>query len=130
MTGLAAPRNGFQRDVWFREGSEMSEIRIDGDKALRMIAQILRDEEKMLPAEANRVAGKLCSRLSAAMAAAPLQTFSHYRLISQSPPNGNNFKEAVAEKIADVNDRVAYELWRMVFDRCEPMPPGVADAAW
>jgi hypothetical protein len=35
----------------------MAEIRIDAAKAKRMIAQILRDEKGLLPADANAVAG-------------------------------------------------------------------------
>jgi hypothetical protein len=42
----------------------MPEIRIDAAKAERMIAQILRDEKGLLPADANAVA---CKYLSAAL---------------------------------------------------------------
>jgi hypothetical protein len=39
----------------------MAEIRIDAAKAERMIAQILRDEKRLLPADANAVSAKYLS---------------------------------------------------------------------
>jgi hypothetical protein len=46
----------------------MADIRIDAAKAERMIAQILREEKKLLPADANELAANICRRLSSAMA--------------------------------------------------------------
>jgi hypothetical protein len=46
----------------------MAEIQIDAAKAERMIAQILRDEKNLLPADANALAANICCRLSSAMA--------------------------------------------------------------
>ena len=50
-----------------RREAKMADIRIDADKAERMIAQILRDEKGMLPADANAVAANICRRLTTAM---------------------------------------------------------------
>jgi hypothetical protein len=50
-----------------RKESKMAEIRIDADKAERMISQILRDEKGLLPADANAVAANICRRLTTAM---------------------------------------------------------------
>jgi hypothetical protein len=106
----------------------MSEIRIDADKAERMIAQTLRDDFKMLPAQANAAAEHLCRRLRCAMPTPGAQQLARYRLIGSYPYGDPTFREALALKIADVNDAVARELWELVRDRCEDLPPSVAEA--
>jgi hypothetical protein len=73
----------------------MSDIQIDAEKAERMIAQILRDEKKMLPAEANAVAANICRRLSTAMAMPTNQPLQGYRIIRDSPPYGGDFAAAI-----------------------------------
>ena len=49
-------------------------------------------------------------------------------LIRESPPHGSDFAAALGEKIADVNDRVARELWQLVYDRAHDLPAAVADS--
>lgn len=106
----------------------MAEIRIDAGKAERMIAQILRDENKLLPADANAAAANICRRLTTAMPMPTNQPLAGYRIISSHPPDGGNeFIAALKEKIADVNYRVAVELWQMVYDRGRDLPATVAD---
>jgi hypothetical protein len=108
----------------------MAELRIDAYKAERMIAQILRDEKKLLPADANALASNIRRRLSLAMTAPTNQALQGLRLIGPFPPSryeGGDFAKAVAEKIADVNERVARELWKLVYDRGRDLPPTVAD---
>ncbi|MCW2112489.1 hypothetical protein QIH87_14205 [Bradyrhizobium elkanii] len=106
----------------------MTEIRIDENKASRMIAQMLRDDFKLRPDEANKAAQAICTLLVAAMGTPTHQPLQGMRLIRSIPPHGGDFTEAVALKLADVNDRVARELWRLVYDRATDLPPGVADA--
>lgn len=106
----------------------MTELRLDLAKAERMIAQILRDEQKMLPKLANDVAATICRRLFSAMPTPTNQALSGYRLITMFPPGHSGFTEAVSEKISDVDDRVAMALWEMVWKRCTDLPPGVADS--
>jgi hypothetical protein len=105
----------------------MADIQIDAAKAERMIAQILRDERKLLPADANALAANICRRLSSAMATPTNQPLQGYRIIMRSPPHGSDFTAALGKKIADVNDRVARELWQMVYDRGRDLPATVAD---
>jgi hypothetical protein len=105
----------------------MSDIRIDAAKAERMIAQILRDEKKLLPGDANALAANICRRLSSAMSTPTNQPLQSYRIIREWPPFGGDFTAEVAKKIADVNDRVAGELWKMVYDRGRDLPATVAD---
>jgi hypothetical protein len=68
----------------------MAEIRIDATKAERMIAQILRDEKRMLPADANAVAANICRRLSIAMPTPTNPPLQGYRIILSSPPDEGN----------------------------------------
>jgi hypothetical protein len=103
----------------------MPDIRIDAAKAERMIAQILRDESKLLPTDANAVAANICRRLSTAMATPTNQALQGYRIIPAYPPDG--FVPALAEKIADVNYGVARELWQLVYNRGRDLPATVAD---
>ncbi len=108
--------------------AQMAEIRIDAAKAERMIAQILRDEKGLLPADANAVAANICRRLSTAMPMPTNPPLQGYRIISSYPlDGGNEFIAALKEKIADVNYSVARELWKMVYDRGRDIPATVVD---
>ena len=50
-----------------------------------------------------------------------------YRIIPSHPPNSDEFIAALAKKIADVNNGVARELWKMVYDRGRDLPATVVD---
>ncbi|HWX17928.1 MAG TPA: hypothetical protein VNY07_15205 [Chthoniobacterales bacterium] len=105
----------------------MADIHIDSGKAERMIAQIMRDEKKLLPADANALAANICRRLSSAMATPTHTPLQGYRLIRDWPPHGSDFTEAVGRKIADVNDKVAREVWKLVYERGADLPATMAD---
>jgi hypothetical protein len=106
----------------------MAEIRIDAAKAERIIAQILRDEKRLLPADANAVAANICRRLTIAMPLPTNQPLQGDRIISPFPPDGGHeFTAALKTKIAGVNFRVAGELWKLVYDRGRDLPATVAD---
>jgi len=68
----------------------MAQIRIDADKEERMIAQILRDEKKLLPAEANALATNICRRLTVAIPTPTNPPLQGYRIIRSSPPDGGD----------------------------------------
>lgn len=107
----------------------MSTIKLDSEKANRIIAQVLRDDAKMLPEVANSIAGTICRRLITSM---PLPTnpgLHAGKIIWRTPPSDSGFTEAISEKIADVDDRVAWALWEMVYARGVDLAPDVADAA-
>ena len=106
----------------------MPDIQIDATKAERMIAQILRDEKRLLPADANALAANICRRLSSAMTTPTNRHLQGYRIISSFPPHDGDFVAALGEKLADVNYRVARELWQLVYDRGRDLPAVVADA--
>jgi len=105
----------------------MPDIQIDADKAERMIAEILRTEKHFLPAHANAMAANICRRLMTAMATPTNQPLQGYRLIGQRPPRDSDFTAAVGKKLADVNDRVADELWNLVYERARDLPLTMAD---
>ncbi|MEY9120591.1 hypothetical protein [Bradyrhizobium yuanmingense] len=52
---------------------------------------------------------------------------SGYRIIRSTPPFDRTFRRAVSAKIADVNDAVARELWDLVYERGQDLPPAIAD---
>ena len=106
----------------------MTEIRIDADKAERLISQILRTEKGLLPADANALAANICRRLVTVMPTPTNQPLAGYRIFPSYPPDGGGeFIAALAEKIADVNYGVAAELWQLVYDRGRDLPATVAD---
>jgi hypothetical protein len=114
--------------MYHPERVEMAEIRIDAAKAERMIAQILRDEKRLLPADANTLAANICRRLTIAMPTPTNPPLHGYRIISSHPPDGGGeFIAALAQKIADVNYEVARELWQMDYDRGRDLPATVVD---
>jgi hypothetical protein len=96
------------------EAKKMAEIRIDAAKAERMIAQILREEKGLLPADANALAGNICRRLSAAMPMLAGPLLAGYRVIPKHPPRDS----AVAKKLAEATDQLwtANTLWELVYD--------------
>ena len=106
----------------------MAEIRIDAAKAERMIAQILRDEKRFFPADANALAANICRRLTTAMPTPTNPPLQGDRIIPWHPPDGGSeFIAALKKKIADVNYELARELWQLVYDRGRDLPATVAD---
>jgi hypothetical protein len=103
----------------------MAVIRIERDKAERMVAQILRDEQKMLPAQANVLAANICKRLQLAMGSPTKPGLSGYRLIHRWPPDDTEFSEEVGSKLADIDERLARVLWEMVYERGTELPDDV-----
>jgi hypothetical protein len=105
----------------------MSEIYISADRAERIISQVLRDEGKLLPGSANALAANICRRLYTSMSLPTNQPLQDHRHIQDSPPNLPEFTNAIGEKLGTSNPKTASEVWRLVYDRGEPMPGTVAD---
>jgi len=91
----------------------MTEIRVDSDKAERIISQTLRDSYGLLPSKANEAAADLLRRLNSSMPTPSNQPFQGFCLIRSSPPRASTIDDA---------------LWKRVYDLAEDLPPGVADA--
>ena len=106
----------------------MPEITIDADKAERMLAQILRDEAGVLPSKANELAANIRRRLSSAMPTPTHAPLQGYRLIRERPPRDSDFTVA-AGKIARMNNAVALDLWKLVYDRALDLPATMADSS-
>lgn len=89
----------------------MTEIRIDAGKAERMLAQILRDENKMAPAAAIAAAVSICRQMISA-SRAPLPT--DYRAIPSHPPPA--FNHTLAKLAAEGKDLLwnGDEVWALV----------------
>jgi hypothetical protein len=97
--------------------AEVSEIRIDADKAERIIAQTLLDVRGMGPAEAAATAERICRRLIYAM---PTSTrLDRYRIIPREPPDSAGFANAVAKKLFEgkVSSEEAADIWELVYNR-------------
>jgi hypothetical protein len=77
----------------------MADIQIDAAKAERKIAQIVRDEKGLLPADANALAANICRRLASAMATPTNQHLQGYRTISSFPPHGSGFAAALEKRL-------------------------------
>jgi len=96
---------------------KMTELRIDAGKAERIIAQTLRDEKSIPPADAAAVAANICRRLTMAMPTSP--SLDRYRIISREPPAGDGFASAVAKKLTEGKSELlnASELWELVYNQ-------------
>ncbi|WP_157158113.1 hypothetical protein [Bradyrhizobium genomosp. III] len=105
----------------------MPEIRLDSARIERIVSQTLRDDAGLRPLKANELAAQICIRLNASMAMPTNPPLSGYRIIPISPPLDSAFKTAVLSKIARVDDLVARELWSLVYERGQDLPPAVAD---
>ena len=94
----------------------MTELRIDAGKAERIIAEILRGEKGIPPADAVAVAANICRRLTTAMPTSPL---NRSRLISREPPDGDGFASLVAKKLTEGKSEPwnAAELWELVYNQ-------------
>lgn len=119
------------------KGSKMTELRIDGEKAERIASQVLRDDGKLTPAKANELAATICRRISTSMPLPSSQQLQNYRMISSFPGTRlggiariDEFADALQKKVGgDIEDSIAREVWKLVWEMCEDLPAGVADAA-
>jgi hypothetical protein len=102
----------------------MAEIRIDAAKAERIVSQILREENGLLPADANAVAANICRRLSAA----DQPSIGGLPGYSETSATDSAFNQAVAKKL-EATDQLwtANTLWELVYDEGHDLPPDVVD---
>jgi hypothetical protein len=104
----------------------MPEIRIDQDKALRLIAQRLRDGAKMSSADANTLAATIVIALTSSMPLPKKPGLADWRMISPSPP-----RDALAEIMAALKkyeigpEWTAERLWHAVWDHGRKLPDDV-----
>ena len=104
----------------------MTIIRLDSEKVERIVSQTLRDEFKMLPANANSAASAITTRLLAAVPTPNHQPLKGHRIIA--PGGGPEFREALSallKRAVDAEESAA--IWRLVFDRGRDVSSDVAD---
>jgi hypothetical protein len=73
------------------------------------------------------MAANIRRRLTLAMATPTNPPLHGHRLIWSAPPDDAEFAAALGEKLADVNNRVARELWNLVYERGRDLPGTIAD---
>ena len=103
----------------------MAEIRLDADKAARVVTQVLRDEQKMLPEPASKLAATISKRLLASTPSPAHRSKEDYRVIPPWPVVGSDFAFAVANKLAETESDPALfpeELWKLVYERSRTLP--------
>ena len=113
-------------------GGPARDIHIDRDKAARMLALMLREEAKLLPAQANALADKMCSRLISAMPTPTKPGMRGTRMIRRYPDHevADGFRNEISSKLADIDDRLADQIWEMVYERCRDLPSDIVEPAF
>jgi hypothetical protein len=108
----------------------MADLRIDKVKAQRLVALILRQEKKMLPADANALSTLICDRLETAMALPTKPGLSGHRIISRwrSYKPLTEFIEQLATVIEDADEDTAHKVWDLVYQHARDLPLDVADS--
>jgi hypothetical protein len=114
-----------------RAAEPMTEIQLDAIKAERMIAQVLRDDQRLLPEVANKVAAMICLRLLSAMPAPVHQALQGYRIIAPYPPHDDSsFADGLGGIIdSEVDMSLVSQVWALVFERGKELPSSIADPA-
>jgi hypothetical protein len=104
----------------------MPEIRIDQDKALRLIAQRLRDGAKMSSVDANAMATTIVSALTSSMPLPKKPGLMNWRMIPQLPPRIALAEIAATMKKYDVAPEFdAEHLWHAVWEHGRELPADV-----
>ncbi|MGM4992727.1 hypothetical protein [Tardiphaga sp. 841_E9_N1_2] len=104
----------------------MTEIRLDRDVIVRIVAQVLRDDFKMLPAKANEAADDIGRRLLTSLPTPAVTGLNGARLIRQHV--SIDFIEAYKsdERTSGMSARKA---WDLVYKMAEHLPPVLSDDA-
>lgn len=105
----------------------MADLRIEKEKAERLVALILREDLGMNPAIANDLSLKICNRVQAAMAVPTKPGLRGYRMIRRYPPHDreDDFTAEIASKLADIDNHLARVLWEMVYERGRDLPDDI-----
>lgn len=104
-----------------------NEIKIEKDKAERIIAQVLRDEKKMLSSESNTLASTIATRLQTSMPMPTRPALRGDRMITMHPPgygSDSQFLKA-ARTVFDADDAQARQLWDVVYSFGRDLPDDV-----
>jgi hypothetical protein len=105
-----------------------NDIKLNKDKARRLIARMLRDEGKMIPAKANDLATRICDGMISAMEMPVHPGLRNARVIPDHPPYGQASQLAdLARSIRpDQSDHATAEaVWDMVYKYGYAVPDAV-----
>lgn len=104
-----------------------NDLRINRDTAERLIARYLR--EKMLPAEANDFARRICNGIVTSMPAAGRPALRGFRMIPGYPPDDVVSKVATGLRTLDLDERHDWSLgragWELVYRHGQALPDDV-----
>jgi hypothetical protein len=103
----------------------MTEVRLDNDKIERIIAQVLRDQYKMLPAAANEAARTIGTRLLTSLPTPTTPALNGTRVISRYAPEA--FVGNFSRMTKDSPMRTARETWALVYQHAKEIPAVLAD---
>lgn len=106
----------------------MPDVTLDDSKLERIVSNVLRDEGKLLPEMANRLAAMCRDRVSASMTTPSAPLLSGLRVIRRFPYHDT--REAAEErfKAMGIDARRSVLCWETVYDNGKPLPPVIADA--
>lgn len=107
----------------------MTTLKIEKHAAERLIARILRDELKILPAKANEMATKICSGIEFATPDPLRSGFgAGWRAIPRSAPRGEVATEIVAklrQSIPQADKEMLEDLWSIIYEYGREVPDAV-----
>jgi hypothetical protein len=105
----------------------MADLRLDKEKAQKIITQVLRDEGRVLPDKANELGRKASDRLHASMAMPIRPALQGFRMIPSSPSyeQREHFISDVKKYLADVDERTARKLWEIVYSYGRDLPDDI-----
>lgn len=103
----------------------MTEIRLDSGQVERIIAQVLRDQYKMLPAVANEAALAIGTRLISSLPTPNTVSLKGMKVMSPHPPFDfrNQFSRVMKQSGMDADT-----AWDLVYQNCKAVPAVVADS--
>ncbi len=104
-----------------------NEIKIEKDKAQRIIAQVLRDEKQMISSDANALALVIAARLQASMPMPTRPALRGDRMIARHPPGhfGNEDYLNAVRKVVDADEEQARKLWEVVYSFGRDLPDDI-----
>jgi hypothetical protein len=102
----------------------MTEIRLDNDKIERIIAQVLRDQYRMLPAAANEAARTIGVRLVSSLPSPTTPALNGTRVINGHAPVA--FIEAFSRMTRE-SHMSPQTAWKLAFEHAKEIPAVMAD---
>jgi hypothetical protein len=107
----------------------LTDIRIDSAKAERTLALMLREECKLLPADANTLAAKMVERLTHARLAPTRPRLRDARIIPGYPSDEVREKVGAAVRVLSLDkqsdNHLGTNVWRTVWGYGTPVPEDV-----